>query len=159
MRALSFLAPAFIALLLAACPPSALAGRVNLDLSTACVHTKASARHSLNQVNTGLGLEYQATRDIDLSGGFYRNSFKRPSVYALIEWLPLQVDLPIGLTARLGVTGGLVSGYSHVNPFAPFAAGALVKLRAADGWGANIVAVPNVAASSGFVGLQLVAPL
>jgi hypothetical protein len=48
---------------------------------------------------------------------------------------------------------------SHVNPFAPFAAGALIKLRAADGWGVNIVAVPNVAASSGFVGLQLVAPL
>lgn len=159
MRYSSFLAPAFIALLSSAFPPGALAGQWGVNLSTACVHTKAAARHRLNQVNTGIGLEYQATRDIGLSGGFYRNSFRRASVYTLVEWTPLHADLPLGLTASLGVTGGIVSGYSHVNPFAPFAGGALVKLRAADGWGVNIVAVPNTAASSGFVGLQLVAPL
>jgi hypothetical protein len=156
-----FLAPvlACALLLLVAALPVAHAGTLSLDLSTACIHNKTEARRDLNQVNPGLGVEYQFTPDVGLAGGFYRNSFKRASVYALIEWTPLHADLPLGLTASLGVTGGLVSGYSHVNPFAPFAGGALVKLRAADGWGVNVVAAPNIAASSGFVGLQLVVSL
>ena len=159
MRRSSFLAPVLVALLPGAFPPGALAGQVSLDLSTACVHTKAAARHSLNQVNPGLGLEYQATRDIGLAGGFYRNSFKRASVYALVEWTPLHLRLPAGLSASMGIAGGVVSGYAHVNPLAPFAAAALIKIRGARRWGINLVAVPNVAASSGFIGLQLVVPL
>lgn len=159
MRRSSFLAPVLVALLPGAFPPGALAGQVSLDLSTSCVHTKAAARHSLNQVNPGLGLEYQATRDIGLAGGFYRNSFERTSAYALVDWTPLHLRLPAGLSASMGIAGGVVSGYANVNPVAPFAAAALIRIRGARRWGINLVAVPNVSASAGFIGLQLVVPL
>ncbi|WP_172983212.1 hypothetical protein [Thiomonas sp. Bio17B3] len=147
------------ALSLVIASPVTLAGMLSLDLSTTCIHNRAEARRSLNQVNPGLGVEYQFTPDVGLSGGFYRNSFRRASVYALATWTPLHLALPAGLTARIGVAGGVVSGYSRVNPFAPFAAAALLAVRNPQGWGINLVAVPNIAASSGFVGLQLVAPL
>ncbi|SCC93614.1 conserved exported hypothetical protein [Thiomonas sp. X19] len=162
MQLPSRLAPvlaAVTALLLSTAPLAAHAGTLSLDLSTACIHDKAAARRSLNQVNPGLGVAYQITPDVGLSGGFYRNSFRRTSAYALAAWTPLHLALPAGLTVRLGLAGGLVSGYAHVSPVSPFAAAGLLTLRTTQGWGVNIVAVPNLATSSGFVGLQLVAPL
>ncbi len=161
MRPNASLAPFLIlsTLALAITAPVTHAGTLSLDLSTACIHNKAEARHNLNQVNPGLGVEYQFTPDVGLAGGFYRNSFRRASVYALATWTPLRLTLPAGLTARIGVAGGVVSGYSRVNPFAPFAAAALLTVRNPQGWGINLVAAPNIATSSGFVGLQLVAPL
>lgn len=161
------LPPSFLTPILAAClvvlsavaSPAVHADSLSLDLSTTCIHNKAAARRHLNQANPGLGLEYQATQDIGLAAGFYRNSFERTSAYALIDWTPLHLRLPVGLSASMGIAGGVVSGYAHVNPVAPFAAAALIKIRGARRWGINLVAVPNVSASSGFIGLQLVVPL
>ncbi|MHB1666473.1 hypothetical protein [Thiomonas sp.] len=158
----SFLPPTLavgLVLLSALASPAAQAASLSLDLSTVCVHNKAAARRHLNQVNPGLGLEYPLSRNIGLAGGFYRNSFERTSAYALIDWTPMHLRLPAGLSASMGIAGGLVSGYAHVNPVAPFAAAALIKIRGARRWGINLVAVPNVSASSGFIGLQLVVPL
>ena len=149
-----------LVLLSAVASPAAQAASLSLDLSTTCIHNKAAARRHLNQVNPGLGLEYPLSRDIGLAGGFYRNSFERTSAYALVDWTPLHLRLPAGLSASMGIAGGVVSGYAHVNPVAPFAAAALIRMiRGARRWGINLVAVPNVSASSGFIGLQLVVPL
>ena len=137
----------------------AQAASFSLDLSAACVHNKVAAQRHLNPVNPGLGLEYQLSRDIGVAGGFYRNSFERTNAYALVDWTPLHLRLPAALSASMGVAGGIVSGYANINPLAPFAAAALIKIRGARRWGLNLVAVPNVAASSGFIGLQLVVPL
>ena len=137
------------------------ASRLSLDINTTSYHTEAWARRELNQVNPGLGLEYQASPDVGYTIGFYRNSYRRTSVYALGVWTPLHLAIPGGLTASAGLAAGLVSGYTRTEcPVRPLAAGAVLRIRDRDGVGVNLLAVPNTpGGASGFIGLQLVAPL
>jgi hypothetical protein len=139
--------------------PSAL----SLDVSLASFHTGARARHSLNQHNPGLGLTYSFSPDSDWSGslGFYENSYRKTSAYALANWTPWHASLPGDFALAAGVTAGLVSGYTRAQcEVRPFAAGLLVRFRRAGAWGFNIVAAPRVRrGGSGFVGFQLVVPL
>jgi len=132
----------------------------SLDINVTSVHTEAWARRQLNQDNPGLGIEYQFNKDWSAAGGFYRNSYRRETAYMLGVWTPLHVDLPAGLTASAGLAAGLVSGYRRPEvPTEPLAAGAVLRLRTAHGFGLNLLAVPNTQSGSGFIGLQLVAPL
>lgn len=137
--------------------PSAL----SLDVSLASFHTHARARHSLNQHNPGLGLTYSFSPDWSGSLGFYENSYRKTSAYALANWTPWHASLPGDFSLAAGVTAGLVSGYTRAQcAMRPLAAGLLLQFRRADGWGFNIVAAPRVRrGGSGFVGFQLVAPL
>lgn len=137
------------------------ASRLSLDLNLASIHTEAWARRDLNQINPGLGLEYQASPDVGYAVGFYRNSYRRTSVYALGVWTPLRLAIPGGLTASAGLAAGLVSGYTRTEcPVRPLAAGAVLRIRDRDGIGINLLAVPNTPhGGSGFIGLQLVAPI
>lgn len=137
------------------------ASRLSLDLNLASIHTEAWARRDLNQVNPGLGLEYQASPDWGAAVGFYRNSYRRTSVYALGVWTPWRINLPGGLTARAGLAAGLVSGYTRTEcPARPLAAGVVLRIRDRDGLGINLLAVPNTPhGGSGFIGLQLVMPI
>jgi hypothetical protein len=139
---------------------AAQSSRWALDINATSYHTEAWARHSLNQSNPGIGLEYQATSDWSGLAGFYRNSYRRTTGYALAAWTPLRVDLPAGLTASAGLAAGLVSGYRRDEvPTSPLAAGALLRIRDASGYGINLLAVPNTQSGSGFVGLQIVIPI
>jgi len=132
----------------------------SLDINVTSVHTEAWARRQLNQDNPGLGIEYQFNKDWSAAGGFYRNSYRRETAYMLGVWTPLHVDLPAGLKASAGLAAGLVSGYRRPEvPTEPLAAGAVLRLRTAHGFGLNLLAVPNTQSGSGFIGLQLVAPL
>lgn len=134
--------------------------RWSLDVSTTSYHLRQWARDSLNQDNEGLGLEYRATPDWGLAGGFYKNSYSRTSVYAIATYTPLHIILPAGLTLAAGGLVGAISGYTSAEvPDRPLMAAALVEVRNASGWGINLVAVPNAGQSAGFIGLQLVAPL
>ncbi|MDE2268800.1 MAG: hypothetical protein KGL33_07285 [Betaproteobacteria bacterium] len=137
------------------------ASRLSLDLNLASIHTEAWARRDLNQVNPGLGLEYQASPDWGAAVGFYRNSYRRTSVYALGVWTPLHLAIPGGLTASAGLAAGLVSGYTRTEcPARPLAAGVVLRIRDRDGLGINLLAVPNTpGGGSGFIGLQFVAPI
>jgi len=136
------------------------APRLALDVNTTSVHTEAWARHQLNQDNPGLGLEYQATPTLAAMVGFYKNSYIRESAYALGVWTPLHIALPFGLRASAGIAAGLVSGYSRAQvPSAPWAAGAVLRLRTAQGFGINLLAVPNTTSGSGFIGVQAVIPI
>ena len=131
-----------------------------LDINTTSYHTEAWARHQLNQDNPGLGIERQFNRNWSAAGGFYKNSYRRETAYMLAVWTPLHCDLPGGLTAIAGLAAGLVSGYRRSEvPTEPFAAGAVLHLRTARGFGINLLAVPNTQSGSGFVGLQFVVPL
>ncbi|CAZ88718.1 hypothetical protein [Thiomonas arsenitoxydans] len=153
-------AASLLAITTAAHAADAPASRLSLDLNLASVHTEAWARRELNQVNPGLGLEYQASPDWGAAVGFYRNSYRRTSAYALGVWTPMRLDLPGGLTASAGLAAGLVSGYHRSEvPCEPLAAGAVLRLRTAQGFGINLLAVPNTQSGSGFIGLQLVAPI
>ena len=132
----------------------------SIDINTTSIHTEAWARRQLNQDNPGLGIEYQFSTNWSAAGGFYRNSYRRETAYMLGVWTPLHVDLPAGLTASVGLAAGLVSGYRRPEvPTEPLAAGAVLRLRTAHGFGLNLLAVPNTKSGSGFIGLQLVAPL
>lgn len=130
---------------------------LSLNVNLASVHTRSWARHHLNQFNPGLGLTDQITPDWSASIGFYRNSFRRTSAYALANWTPLHAALPGNWRADAGVMAGLLTGYTAgEDPVRPLAAGLLLRLRAHAGWGVNIVGIPNMPqGSSGFVGLQL----
>lgn len=140
----------------AAAPPSPW----SLDFNVTSIHTEAWARHHLNQDNPGLGIEYQFSPNWSAAGGFYRNSYRRETAYLLGLWTPLRIDLPSGLTASAGIAAGLVSGYRRPEvPTEPLAAGAVLRLRIAQGFGINLLAVPNTQSGSGFIGLQLVAKL
>ena len=132
----------------------------SLDINSASVHTEAWARRQLNQDNPGLGIEYQFSPDWSAAGGFYKNSYRRETAYALGIWTPLRISLPCGLTASAGLAAGLVSGYRRPEvPTEPLAGGAVLRLRTAHGFGINLLAVPNTQSGSGFVGLQLVTPI
>ena len=132
----------------------------SLDINTTSIHTESWARRQLNQDNPGLGIERQFNKDWSAAGGFYRNSYRRETAYALALWTPLHCDLPAGLAASAGLAAGLVSGYRRSEvPTAPLAAGAVLRLRTAHGFGINLLAVPNTQSGSGFIGIQLVAPL
>lgn len=150
---------ALLVCLLMLLPPVCWASSLSFDVNLACVHTESVARQHLNQRNPGIGLTDTFSPDWSASVGFYRNSFDRTSVYALANWLPLRLQLPVRATVRAGLTAGLLSGYTQSeNPLRPFAAGALVQLRTERGWGINLVGVPNHNGASGFVGVQVVAP-
>ncbi len=135
-------------------------GRWSLDISTTSYHLRQWARNSLNQDNPGLGLEYQATPNWGLAGGFYKNSYSRTSAYALASYTPLHLALPAAWRMSAGLTAGIVSGYTHEEaPARPLALAALLEVRDQAGYGINLVAIPNAGQSAGFIGLQLVAPL
>ncbi len=134
--------------------------RLALDVNLASYHTESWARHHLNQSNPGLGIEAQFTPDGTALAGFYRNSYRRTSAYALGAWTPLHAALPLGIRLDAGLAAGLVSGYRHDEvPCEPLAAGALLRVRARDGFGINLLAVPNTQSGAGFVGLQVAIPI
>ena len=111
-----------------------------LDVNTTSYHTQAWAREQLSQVNPGLGLEYRVSPDWSAMGGFYRNSYSRTTAYALAAWTPLRFNLPAGLRIDAGLAVGLVSGYRRSEvPTAPLAAGAVLHLRTARGFGKKII--------------------
>jgi hypothetical protein len=132
----------------------------SLDLNATSYHTRAWARRQLNQNNPGLGFEYQISPDWAAMVGLYRNSYRRETGYALGVWTPLRMGLPWGMTASAGLAAGLVSGYRRAEVATePLAAGAVLRLRMAQGFGLNFLAVPNTQSGSGFIGVQLVVPL
>ena len=71
----------------------------------------------LNEFNPGLGYEKDIDKDLSWSTGVFKNSLKRASFYALANyalWQPAE-------GWRLGITGGLASGY-HKSPIVPLVA-------------------------------------
>ena len=139
---------------------AAPAPRLALDISTTSYHTRQWARDSLNQDNPGLGLEYQLSGDWGLAAGEYRNSYRRTSFYALAAWTPLRLALSAGWHLAAGLDAGAITGYTRAEaPARPLMASALLEVRSPQGWGINLVDVPNMGRSAGFIGLQLVLPL
>lgn len=160
----SFAAAAASAVTLLAGADAAIAApapRLALDISTTSYHTRQWARDSLNQDNPGLGLEYQLSPEWGLAAGEYRNSYRRTSLYALAAWTPLRLALTSsGWRIAAGLDAGVISGYTSAEaPARPLMASALLEVRSPQGWGINLVDVPNMGQSAGFIGLQLVMPL
>lgn len=142
-------------------PALAHASEVDLDLNLASIHTESWARQSLNQFNPGLGVEYHWNRTWAVMGGEYRNSYRRPTWYALGAWTPLHLGSATSWHLDAGVMAGVASGYrtSEV-PSQPAVAGLLVRFSTPSGVALNLLGAPNTGAhNSGFIGLQLSIPL
>jgi len=82
-----------------------------------------------NQVNPGHGIRYELNDTVSIQAGFYKNSYYRNSVYAGVDWTPLDLKIPdVGSlsTGRLQMGGfiGLASGYTDK---AGVAGGGLVR--------------------------------
>ncbi len=143
-----------------ALPSTPQGGRWGLDISTTSYHTRQWARDSLNQDNPGLGIEYQCTRSSGFAAGFYKNSYSRTSLYALATYTPLHIALPAGFSVAAGGLAGVISGYTSAEaPSRPLMVAALLEVRNEGGYGINLIGVPNMGQSAGFIGLQFVVPL
>lgn len=160
MRKHTLAAAALIAALVAPTVASA-APTYTLDVNLSSWHTERWARRELNQHNEGLGLTAHFNRDWSISGGWYRNSYRRNSAYLLANWTPLHASLPGGWALAAGGTAGLDSGYrSDELATEPLVAAALLRLLAPEGWSVNFTGVPNAGAHcSGFIGMQVSMPL
>lgn len=67
-------------------------------------------KKNYNEENYGLGLEY-GTFESSWQAGFYRNSHRKDSYYAMYAWRPIALD-QAGYW-RLGAVAGLVTGYKN----------------------------------------------
>jgi hypothetical protein len=135
--------------------------RTTLDVNLASIHTERWARNSLNQVNPGLGVTTRLSDTWSLSGGAYKNSFSRLSVYALVNFTPIHLPSSRnGWRVDAGVAGGLVSGYRRQEmAAAPLAGAGQLRVASPHGVSLNVMAVPNYQRNSGFIGFQVSVPL
>ena len=152
-----------VALIASLAAPAIASASTNwsLDVNLASYHLERWARQSLNQHNLGLGVTRYLTRNASVSAGFYRNSYRRTSEYALVNFTPLHVALPGGWALAAGATGGLDFGYRRCEiQSAPWVAAGLLRVVAPGSWSLNLTAVPNAGAGrSGFIGVQMSMPL
>ena len=135
---------------------------VSADVNLASIHTESWARNSLNQINPGIGFTYNIPCSWSYSVGFYENSYRRASGYALVNWTPIHLMVGNWLFDA-GASAGLVSGY-HTREIAsqPLVGALLIRIHSP--WlhqvGLNLIGVPNgPGRESGFVGFQLTVPL
>lgn len=63
-----------------------------------------------NETNSGLGYEWQASEHVNYSLGFFENSYEKTSWYASAFYGHTVASWEWG-KIRLGITGGLVTGY------------------------------------------------
>jgi hypothetical protein len=151
----------FFVFVLAAAPSVASAASLRLSINMASYHTQEWARESLNQENPGIGLELRQSRSWAFSGGFYVNSYRRTTAYALAQWTPLQVGRQVSWHVDAGVVVGTATGYSRTEvPCAPLMGAFALRIAAPRSYvEVVLVGVPNIGAGqSGFIGLQLSLP-
>ena len=109
--------------------------------------------NGFNEANAGLGLTW-AKRDVwlmgetDVSVGAYYNSERRPTAYATLHKLPLEI-----LGARAGITMGLATGY-RLAPVVP-----LVAPTACWKYACAMLLPPLKGVTAGVISLQFRVPL
>lgn len=97
--------------LLAWCPAAPAA--VWLDINGLSLHSpgywvdQREAHHRYNEINPGLGITY-ARHNWRFMAGEYLNSYRKPSIYAAVGWLPLHL-----FGVRFGPVVGEITGYDN----------------------------------------------
>jgi hypothetical protein len=98
-----------------------------------------------DEFNVGLGLRYTHSDDWSTQFGLYKNSSDKTTAYALATYTPLDI-----LGARVGVFGGLATGYSK-----PLVAGGAVEMGQF-----TLRVIPRIkGVTPGAVGIELGVPL
>lgn len=106
-----------VMLLLAAMFPKAYAGDFWVEANLASYHPSADSYcyegtcDDFNEFNYGLGLSYEMDELVEWTGGFFRNSYDKNSMYAGIKFKhDFQLD---GGALTPGITVGAVTGYDN----------------------------------------------
>ena len=86
---------------------SAVADDTWLTINTGSYHI--NAKKDYNQKNYGVGIEHHIG-DFVLTGGIYRNSSYKNSLYAMGGWLPLKFG-----EVSIGAVAGVANGYPGMN--------------------------------------------
>ena len=112
----------------------------------------------LSEDNPGLGIERSNGRWHWMAGA-YRNSIRQTSVYGMLGYTPLAIDIPLNSTLALGAAAGLLTGYQNTQkgyPIVP-AGGALLSWETPYHFGVNVFLVPTLSSFQveGFVATQL----
>lgn len=76
-----------------------------LQLGAASYHFDRDQHY--NEINAGLGIEHQFNARHSLAAGFYRNSERNTSYYAVYGYTPIELG-PV----KLGALAGAANGYS-----------------------------------------------
>lgn len=146
-------------LLLAACIAAAImlmivatrearAGEAWLVGTVASYHIGTEKKYE--QQNWGLGIEQRMTETFAVTGGMYRNSNRRDSLYVGVAWMPIRYGW-----VSAGAAALLVSGYETAkNPELVKAVLPVVSVER-KGYGINVPFVPKTKDNSGAIGLQL----
>jgi hypothetical protein len=96
---------------------------------------------SFNEFNPGIGMELQWQPRHALAVGYFRNSVRENSWYALYHYTPLR----LGAHVRLGGMVGVVTGYPAYNDGGLAPGGGLLAKFEHGRFGANLIYLPRVA--------------
>lgn len=137
--------------LVAAMP--AQAGDLTLDINGVSQHSKDTywyqgKTHRYNESNLGLGLTYGVKKYVDVSAGFFENSYYRTTVYAGFRLGPEFVfgDVVVSPGIQAGYASGYVNTPVNSSSLRPVV---LPNLRVAyRGVGVTVGYVPRVASGS-----------
>ncbi len=140
-----------VAALLLACT-SLTYGETWIVGSIASFHYSSDKEYE--QQNYGLGFEHGLTSSIRTTGGYYRNSNRRDSLYVGLAWAPLQYGIAEG-KLRLGLAALLVSGYETVKDQDLVKAVFPVVSWEGKRFGVNVPVIPATNKNAGAIGLQL----
>ena len=127
----------FFSLLIASCVPAPVGAQEWIVATTGSYHF--NTRHYYNEKNFGLGYETEFRKNVKGSFGFYRNSFRKDTLYTGITYLPLNFG-----KFRIGGTAMLISGYSEKQEFVPIAAPMIHYEQ--QKWGVNTIMTTSVVA-------------
>ena len=114
------------------CTMPAQADETWITLNAGSYHV--DVKKDYNQKNYGVGIEHHIG-DFVLTGGMYRNSAYKNSLYAMGGWMPLEIH-----GVKVGVIAGIANGYPGMND------GGLIFVAAGviDFGPINILIIPSV---------------
>jgi hypothetical protein len=95
--------------------------------------------HQFNDLNYGVGLEFEKKPSLAFAAGEYRNSVRHNSYYGMVEYKPLHFGL-----VHAGVAGGAINGYPDMFHGKFFPAAMPVVSVEEKHVGANFVYIPSV---------------
>ncbi|HWQ96264.1 MAG TPA: hypothetical protein VN368_02715 [Candidatus Methylomirabilis sp.] len=120
----------------------------NINLAAHHWNRADTSRLNLNEFNPGIGIERE-NGNFRQMAGIYKNSIRKPSIYALAAYIPVHAG-PL----NIGIAGGLVTGYKKA--LVPAAGLAIILTEQGQRLGLNLIAVPSVKKLGicGFLGIQ-----